>query len=183
MARGFHYRPFGLARLGHIGARRNGGEGGGPTPEQVTRPAWLPIPGPRREKEGFGQGDTSLRSATGILESRCGELLREIEPKRGANQNIGAGGDPKVTRKRAATNAGMSERQRKTALRVANVPEGEFETAVEAGSPFPGWVRRSRLPQPPNPARWGARRRFARGGVRPGRLNCFISLGFGRVQE
>ncbi len=66
---------------------------------------------------------------------RCGELLREIEPKRGANQNIGAGGDPKVTRKRAATNAGMSERQRKTALRVANVPEAEFEAAVEADKP------------------------------------------------
>jgi len=66
---------------------------------------------------------------------RCGELLREIEPSRGANQHIRAGALPKVTRTLAATNAGLSEHHRKTALRVANVPEAEFERAVESDQP------------------------------------------------
>ena len=66
---------------------------------------------------------------------RCGELLREIEPSRGANQHIRAGALPKVTRTLMATNAGLSEHQRKTALRVANVPETEFERALESDQP------------------------------------------------
>src|SRR6516165_7069055 len=66
---------------------------------------------------------------------RCGELLREIEPSRGANQHIRAGALPKVTRTLMATNAGLSEHHRKTALRVANVPEAEFERAVESDQP------------------------------------------------
>jgi hypothetical protein len=67
---------------------------------------------------------------------RCGELLREIEPAPGANQNIGEGARPKVqTRKDAATAAGLSEYQRKTALRVANVPPKEFEEAIESDNP------------------------------------------------
>jgi hypothetical protein len=37
---------------------------------------------------------------------RCGELAKLIEPKRGANQNIKAGGRPKVGRKAAANGAG-----------------------------------------------------------------------------
>jgi len=55
-------------------------------------------------------------------------LLRQIEPARGANQNIQDGTVPKVTRESAATEAGLSERQRKTALRVAAVraPSGGF---------------------------------------------------------
>ena len=63
---------------------------------------------------------------------RCGELLRKIKPARGEHMK-GVGGDP--SRKATATQAGLSERQRKTALRVANVPEDEFEAAVEGGSP------------------------------------------------
>jgi hypothetical protein len=51
---------------------------------------------------------------------RCGELLRQVEPARGANQNIGEGDHPKVpARKDVAAAAGLSEHQRKTALRVA----------------------------------------------------------------
>lgn len=51
--------------------------------------------------------------------ARCGELLREIEARQGANQNIQDGTVPKVfTRTDAATQAGLSERQRKTALHV-----------------------------------------------------------------
>ncbi len=50
---------------------------------------------------------------------RCGELLRQIQPARGANQNIREGDHPKVTRESVADAAGLSEHQRKTALRVA----------------------------------------------------------------
>jgi len=60
---------------------------------------------------------------------RCGDLLEEIPPAHGANQNIQEGDLPKVTRESAATEAGLSEWQRKTALRVANVPKDEFEDA------------------------------------------------------
>ena len=49
---------------------------------------------------------------------RCGILLKEIEPQQGANQNIRDGTVPKVTRGSAAENAGLAERQHKTALRV-----------------------------------------------------------------
>jgi hypothetical protein len=67
--------------------------------------------------------------------SRCGELLRQIEPAHGANQNITDVGDSIVTRRSAAEQAGLSERQQYTALRVANVPKNEFERLVESDSP------------------------------------------------
>ena len=64
---------------------------------------------------------------------RCGELLRKIEPATGAHRKSTGGGT--FSRKQAATEAGLSKRQKDTALRVANVPEDEFEAAVEGGSP------------------------------------------------
>lgn len=67
---------------------------------------------------------------------RAGELLKQVKPARGANQNIQDGAVPKVmTRELAALEAGMSERQRKTALRVAAVPADEFEAAIESPNP------------------------------------------------
>ena len=66
---------------------------------------------------------------------RCGERLKQIEPANGSNQNIRAGDNPKVTRNAAAAEAGRSEHQRKTALRVALIPEQEFHDAVEAEIP------------------------------------------------
>jgi hypothetical protein len=70
---------------------------------------------------------------------RIGELLKEIEPASQENlkQNRRDGTVPSVTRTRtkAAADAGLSERQRKNALRVANVPEAEFEKAVESPNP------------------------------------------------
>ena len=67
---------------------------------------------------------------------RAGELLKQIAAAFGANQNIRDGADPNVpTRKSAAKDAGLSERQRKTALRVAEVPADEFEAAVESDHP------------------------------------------------
>jgi hypothetical protein len=70
---------------------------------------------------------------------RCGELLKAIEPARGANQNISAGSGSNVveppTRKDAAREAGLSHRQQHTALRVANIPEEEFEELIEQSPP------------------------------------------------
>lgn len=83
--------------------------------------------------------DETLRKYADRIQARairrCGELLREIPPANGANQNIGAGADPKVTRKSAATEAGLSVRQRKTALRVAAVPADVFEAQVNSDNP------------------------------------------------
>jgi len=62
-------------------------------------------------------------------------LLKQIEKKQGANQNIRGDTSPKVTRTSAARDAGLSDDQRKTALRVANIPEEEFEEAVESDDP------------------------------------------------
>jgi len=64
---------------------------------------------------------------------RCGELLREIPAVPGMRTDLEPqdGAVPRFTRTEAATGAGLSERQRKTALRVAEVPFGEFEEAVE----------------------------------------------------
>lgn len=59
---------------------------------------------------------------------RCGELLQAIAPGRGANQNIKGDAPPNVlTRKAAAEQAGLSDDQRKTALRLAAIPAEEFE--------------------------------------------------------
>jgi len=64
---------------------------------------------------------------------RCGELLREIEAARGRRTDLEPrdGTGPKLTRGQFAADAGLSERQSKVALRVANVPEVDFEVAVE----------------------------------------------------
>lgn len=67
---------------------------------------------------------------------RAGELLKQIPPARGANQNIGGGVPTKVlTRKDAAEGAGMSRDQMHTALRVANVPADKFDKMVEGEEP------------------------------------------------
>lgn len=64
---------------------------------------------------------------------RVGELLRQIAPASGkrTDKEPRAGTDPRLieppTRKEAAKQAGLSERQQKTALRVASVPAAEFE--------------------------------------------------------
>ena len=66
---------------------------------------------------------------------RAGQLLNAIAPSKGANQNIRDGDDPKVTRKNAAQDAGMSERQQKQAQRVANVPENAFSEQLNGEKP------------------------------------------------
>jgi hypothetical protein len=67
---------------------------------------------------------------------RAGELLKAIPLAHGANQNITDGADTKVlTRKDAAREAGLSERQQNTALRMASIPRDEFERVIESVNP------------------------------------------------
>lgn len=83
--------------------------------------------------------DETLRKYADRIQARairrCGELLKQIPAAHGANQNIQEGALPKVTRESAATEAGLSEHQRKTALRVANVPERDFEAQISSDEP------------------------------------------------
>lgn len=67
---------------------------------------------------------------------RAGELLKQIEPGQGARDGKRVdGADSPLTRTEVAREAGMSERQQVTAIRIANVPAAEFEKAVESPTP------------------------------------------------
>ena len=67
---------------------------------------------------------------------RCGELLREVEKAQGGQPFHGSTTETdRPSRKKSATEAGLSEHEAKTALRVANVPEESFEEQVESDNP------------------------------------------------
>ena len=67
---------------------------------------------------------------------RCGDLLREIEKSSGGRPPKTQDGTvPRLTRTQAARDVGLSERQRKTAIRVSNVPGEVFEAAVDSDDP------------------------------------------------
>jgi len=71
--------------------------------------------------------DDQLRKMADRIQSRatrrCGELLKQIPASAGGRPSENSGGQPpELTRTSAATDAGLSERRRKTALRVANIP-------------------------------------------------------------
>lgn len=84
--------------------------------------------------------DDSLRRLADRIQARavrrCGELLKTYD---GRGEHWGSkkdGADLSISsRAIAARGAGLSERQQKTAVRVANVPEPQFEEAVEAEKP------------------------------------------------
>lgn len=85
------------------------------------------------------QDQTLMDTATRIKARairRCGQLLKAIErsDKGGRPQKNGGGMAP-VSRAAAAKSAGLSRDQRRDALRVANVPEADFEAAVESRKP------------------------------------------------
>ena len=69
---------------------------------------------------------------------RCGELIADVPPQQGGNRGNSATGPRRPnaeTRTDVASAAGLSDKERKTALRVAAVPECEFEQAVESDAP------------------------------------------------
>lgn len=65
---------------------------------------------------------------------RAGELLQTFNNGVGRPAENGEGARP-ITQRAAADAAGMSRHQEKTAVRVANVPDGDFESAVESDDP------------------------------------------------
>lgn len=75
----------------------------------------------------------SMRIMARAIE-RCGELLEAIPPSSGRQPENGET-PPRFTRTQAAKDAGLSDDQRKTALRLANIDKDEFETAVESDDP------------------------------------------------
>ena len=85
------------------------------------------------------EDDELLKQCTRIKAramQRCGELLKEIGPKKGGRPKTGADTDTHSSvRKKAADAAGLSPRQAVTAVRVANVPAQEFERQVESEAP------------------------------------------------
>jgi hypothetical protein len=88
-------------------------------------------------------------------ERRCGELLKQVPRADQATRYGQVAPVPPVTRTQTATNAGLSDRQRKTALRIANVPEKDFERQVEGPNPptptqlaEQGRIRRDLTPDP-----------------------------------
>lgn len=67
---------------------------------------------------------------------RCGELLKQVTPSKGGRPSeTHDAGDIGLSRTRAANNAGLSERQKVTALRVASVPADSFDQQVESDDP------------------------------------------------
>jgi hypothetical protein len=83
--------------------------------------------------------DSSLRKMADRIQARairrCGKLLKEIKPAKGGDRKSKGGCPPVDSRKAAAKKAGMSEHQTKQAIRVAGIPEEDFEAAVESDTP------------------------------------------------
>jgi len=68
---------------------------------------------------------------------RAGELLHAIEPANGARTDLEptVAADSRFTRTDAAREAGMSDRQQFTAIRVANIPRQDFDKQVDQPKP------------------------------------------------
>ena len=67
---------------------------------------------------------------------RCGELLKEYQTgAKGGRPSENGGGAPTVSQRQAAEQAGMSKDQEVTARRLADIPEDQFEAAVESDDP------------------------------------------------
>lgn len=117
--------------------------------------------------------DTLYKTAAriqGRASRRVGELLKHFNTgPNGGRPTKNNDGAVTVSQRQAAQQAGLSERQRVTAVRVANVPEDEFNRQIESDNPptvtklaEQGVKRRE---APPNMARattaWGTIIRFA----------------------
>ncbi len=83
--------------------------------------------------------DESLRRMADRIQGRaiyrCGQLLKEIAKARNqhdAEKRAEVGDYP--SRKPAAEEVGLSEYQQKTAIRVSNITEGQFNELIESGS-------------------------------------------------
>ena len=80
--------------------------------------------------------DQTLRKYADRIQLRAirrgGAMLKQVEPSKGGRPCENSGGQPpELTRTAVATDAGLSEHQRKTMLRVANVPESQLIAQVD----------------------------------------------------
>jgi hypothetical protein len=66
---------------------------------------------------------------------RCGELLKQFDGRGGDQTKKDAAVHFAPSQRHAADEAGISERQAKTAVRVANLPAEAFEAIVESPTP------------------------------------------------
>jgi hypothetical protein len=98
--------------------------------------------------------DDTLRKLADRIQARavrrCGELLKQYD---GSTRNKGTDGTVQTSRYGAARDAGLSERQTRTAVNVANVPDDDFEQAVEGDDPptVTKLAERGRQPRDPQP--------------------------------
>jgi len=84
------------------------------------------------------EDDEMMRMATRIRDRairRAGELLKQIKPAKNQHDASARGDGSPSSRKEAASDAGMSNDQMKTAIRVANIPADDFERQVESDEP------------------------------------------------
>lgn len=84
--------------------------------------------------------DDTLRKMAERIQARaiirCGELLKQIEPgKTGPKTELHDATVMQLNRTEAATQAGLSERQKVTALRAASVPKERREALIESDNP------------------------------------------------
>lgn len=84
--------------------------------------------------------DDTLRKLADRIQARAvrrvGELLQQFRPAPGTRVDLEprVPGEPR-TISELAMDANLSGRQRKTALRIANIPAEEFEAAIESDAP------------------------------------------------
>jgi len=84
------------------------------------------------------QDQTLMDTATRIKARairRCGEILKEMKKSQGERTDRPKGGAPPRSRRARAQAAGLSRDQERDALRVASIPQKDFERAVESNSP------------------------------------------------
>lgn len=84
--------------------------------------------------------DDTLRKLADRIQARAirraGELLKQVDGRQGQNlPGSKSNGTDTFSRGQAAQQAGLSKRQTDTAVRVANVPEDDFEQQVESDDP------------------------------------------------
>lgn len=83
--------------------------------------------------------DDTLRKHADRIQARairrCGELLKQFDGRGGDRSKSDGAVISAPTQRQAAEGAGISERQRVTAVRVANVPADTFEQHVESEAP------------------------------------------------
>lgn len=88
-----------------------------------------------RQSEDKEMETTAMRIRARAIR-RCGELLKEIEKGHGKHwESKRDAADPSISRKAAAEDAGLSARQAKTMIRVANVPQETFTEQIERDTP------------------------------------------------